>query len=153
MWNSDCGFVPVVDPDGRVVGIVTDRDICMGAYTQGRPLHEINVEIVMSREVFVCRPSDSPAQAQALMQQHKVRRLPVVDGEERVIGILSLGDIAYSMHSKQTMGADGMTWAGVAHTLASICEPRQFTPPPSEVVGSGIPSSIPPPPMVGLRAV
>src|SRR5262245_41708369 len=81
MWDSDCGCGPVVDSDQRVIGVIADRDICMGAYTQGRPLHEIKVEAVMSRDVHTCRASDAPAQAQAVMQQHKVRRVPVVDVE------------------------------------------------------------------------
>ena len=65
------------------------------------------------------------------MQERKVRRLPVIDEQSRLVGIVSLGDLAHCMHSQQTMGADGMTWIGVAYTLASVSEPRQFTPPPS----------------------
>jgi CBS domain-containing protein len=151
MWDTDCGCVPVVDAKGRIIGMLTDRDVCMAAYTQGRPLHEITVESVMSQDVQVCSPSDSPAMAQALMQQYKVRRLPVVDSERRVIGLLSLSDMAYCMQSQQTMGADGMTWLSVAHTLGAICVPRHFTPPPSEVPSRPSRPSVPFSPL-GLRA-
>jgi len=58
MWEYDCGCVPVVDRENVVVGIVTDRDICMGAYTQGRSLHVISVQEVMGRPVISCEPDD-----------------------------------------------------------------------------------------------
>ncbi len=58
MWERDCGCVPVVDRDNVVVGIVTDRDICMGAYTQGCSLHLIQVQDVMGTPVVCSEPDD-----------------------------------------------------------------------------------------------
>ena len=58
MWGHDCGVVPVVDDDGRVVGMITDRDICMAAYTQGVPLSAIRVENACSRTLRACRLDD-----------------------------------------------------------------------------------------------
>ena len=59
MWENDCGAVPVVDSDLKVIGMLTDRDICMAAYTQGKRLDEIPVVTAMSRQVVRCLPSAS----------------------------------------------------------------------------------------------
>ena len=124
MWENDCGAVPVVDRDGKLVGIITDRDLAMAAQLQGVALRESSVASTMARDVKCCAPQDTPATVQALMQQHKIRRVPVVDAERRLIGIISLGDLAYVMSSTQTLGGDGMTWTALAHTLAAVSQPR-----------------------------
>jgi CBS domain-containing protein len=94
MWERDCGALPVVDQEGRVAGMVTDRDICMAAYTQGRPIHAVPVEKVMAQHVFSCGANDSIEDAEAIMHQFHVHRLPVVDSEQHVVGVLSLDDLA-----------------------------------------------------------
>lgn len=94
MWDHDCGAMPVVDADGRLAGMITDRDICMAAYTQGRPLHEIPVTGAMARQVFSCYADDRIEEAEAVMAEKQVRRLPVVDDFNVPIGMLSLSDIA-----------------------------------------------------------
>ena len=58
MWEQDCGIVPVVDELSRVVGVITDRDVCIAAYTQGRPIQEIPAWSVMSRQVHTCHADD-----------------------------------------------------------------------------------------------
>jgi CBS-domain-containing membrane protein len=93
MWEADCGCVPVIDDQGNVVGIVTDRDICMAAYTQGRPLTEIAVGTIASKNVTTVNENDSLHQAEKLMHDVQVHRLPVVDGDRRLVGILSLNDL------------------------------------------------------------
>ncbi len=94
MWESDCGCVPVVDEQARPVGILTDRDVCMAAYTQGVALAAASVASAMAREVYSCGPADSLAEALKQMKTHRVRRLPVVDDDGRLVGIISLNDIA-----------------------------------------------------------
>lgn len=121
MWERDCGCVPIVDSDGELAGIVTDRDLCIAAYTRGLPLHEISLDSVMSRTVQTCRATDSVAEAERRMSTAQVRRLPVVGGLSSVVGILSLSDIAR---------ARGRTWVtrmigDVAKTLAAITAPRE----------------------------
>jgi len=69
MWDYDCGCVPVVNEQNEVVGLVTDRDICLAAYTQGRSLHETPIETAMAHKVISCRPEDDIAIAQALMKK------------------------------------------------------------------------------------
>lgn len=94
MWDTDCGAVPIVGADGRLCGLVTDRDACMGAYTKGLPLSAIRIADVMSKRIHTCKQDDTLAHAILLMAQAEVRRLPVIDGEGRPLGILSLADVA-----------------------------------------------------------
>jgi CBS-domain-containing membrane protein len=93
MWNHDCGIVPVLDGDGRVTGMISDRDICMAVSTQGRPASDIRVGDVMSNVIYSVSPDDDIYDAIGLMRERQIRRLPVVDQEGRLQGILSVGDI------------------------------------------------------------
>lgn len=93
MWDHDFGVVPVVDGNGRLAGILTDRDACMAGLMQGRALHEIQVEQAMSREVFTLAPHDPVSNAIELFLQKNVRRVPVVDGRGQLVGILSIADV------------------------------------------------------------
>jgi CBS domain-containing protein len=92
MWASDLSCLPVVDEGDRVVGIVTDRDICMAAFTQGKSLSAIPVREGMTRKVFTCADTDSIEQAVRTMIEHAVRRLPVVDSDGRLLGVVSRDD-------------------------------------------------------------
>ena len=126
MWERDCGFVPVVDENERVLAVVTDRDLCMAAYTQGKPLHEIQLHTLMSKELFSCRPDDDLAKAETVMRSRQVRRLPVTDGEGRLKGILSLSDITReaAKEAKSHPKKLEVSYAEVAETLADINIPR-----------------------------
>jgi|SoiMethySBSTD1v2_1073268.scaffolds.fasta_scaffold19929_10 CBS domain-containing protein len=124
MWEADCGCVPVVDDERRVVGIITDRDICMAAFTQNMPLWQSRVESAMARKVACVGADDSPVLAEEAMQRLQVRRLPVVDRAGTLVGLLSLADLAYAMESAVTFGADGMTWTALGRTLAALSRPR-----------------------------
>jgi CBS domain-containing protein len=123
MWEHDCGVVPVVDGQGRLVGMVTDRDICMAAYTQGQPLSQIRVPLAMAKEVHAVHDTDRVEAAEALMRRVRVRRVPVVDDEGRLKGILSMNDLARHVHPSPIgrMG-NGLSGDSVALTLAAICE-------------------------------
>ncbi len=127
MWEFDCGCIPVISANGngRLIGVVTDRDIAMAAYTQGRPLSAIPVSTAMANKVIACRADDSIDQAEALMRNNRVRRLPVVDQNERVFGILSLNDVAREAQREAAVGRRAqVTGEGVLQTMASLCEPR-----------------------------
>src|SRR5580765_5103655 len=107
MWERDCGVVPVVDNAGRPVGVVTDRDLCMAAYLRGLPLRSIRVAEVMSRDLCTIDSNADLTDAEHLMQSHQVRRLPVVSGDGRLIGILSLSDIAQGVMRNGSSRQDG----------------------------------------------
>jgi CBS domain-containing protein len=123
MWECDCGSVPVLDGQGMVCGLVTDRDICMAAYTKGVPLWDIFVRDVMSKVVHTARPEDSIESAIALMRKNKVRRVPVTDGG-RVVGMLSLGDLMRVFRSSRKDGAPHAYTEAIVETLVLISEPR-----------------------------
>ena len=122
MWQNDCGSLPVLqsDKDRRVVGMITDRDICMAAYHQGKSLKEIAVKDAMSRSVRACAPSDDVSEAEKLMRDAKVRRLPVVDDQSSLVGCLSLAQIVRKAGNGRNADIPGKE---VVETLASICEP------------------------------
>lgn len=122
MWEHDCGAVPVVDSEDRVVGMLTDRDVCVAAYTRGKPLWDIPVSIACSRALYSCQPDDTLQSAENVMRIAQVRRLPVVDGEGKLKGVLSLGDLATHVH-RAGRGADGLSYQSVALTLAAISQP------------------------------
>jgi len=127
MWDYDCGCVPVISANsqGALVGVVTDRDLAMAAYTQGRPLYAIPVTTAMARKVIACHIQDGISQAEALMRDNRVRRLPVLDQNERMVGILSLSDVAREAQREITAGKRAeVTEESVSETLASLCEPR-----------------------------
>jgi len=90
MWDHDCGCVPVVDEFNTIQGMITDRDVCMAALMQGRSLSEIPIGSAMSRAIDGCSPSDDVEKATELMRVRRVRRVPVLDAEGRVLGVLSL---------------------------------------------------------------
>jgi CBS domain-containing protein len=123
MWDTDCGVLPVVRDDGRLVGILTDRDICMSAWSQGRVLETIRADEAMSKQVFAVKPDQEIGVAERLMAEHRIRRLPVVDANEKPVGIVSMNDLA-----REVTRAGGRIKNGVARaidTLAAICQPRK----------------------------
>ncbi|MDL0432648.1 CBS domain-containing protein [Marinobacter sp. TBZ242] len=94
MWNNDCGAIPLVDEQEHPVGIITDRDICMGAALQHKPLWELRGEDISShRELYCCGPDDSIKEALQLMETHEIRRLPVINQYSQLCGMVSMGDI------------------------------------------------------------
>jgi CBS domain-containing protein len=94
MWEGDCGALPVTDESRRVIGVITDRDICIAAATRPRTEGEIPVRDVISKALYSCSPGDDVRAALDTMRAHKVRRLPVVDEKGRLTGIVSIHDIA-----------------------------------------------------------
>src|SRR5262245_52210147 len=117
MWDFDIGVLPVVDDRGQIVGIVTDRDACMAAFTQSQPLHHLPVSLAMSNHVITVRPDDTDVTVAKIMAKNKIRRVPVVDDSNRPIGMVSLNDLALCK-SREVPAQE------VAVTLAAICEHR-----------------------------
>ena len=135
-WDHDCGCSPVVDEEQKVVGMLTDRDLCMAAYFKGKPLGEIPVDATMSRQVCTCKADDTLVAAEKLMRSRKVRRLPVTDAAGRIVGIISLNDIALEAARERTQqGRRELSDAEVSETLAAVSEHRQ-APPPHLVVSA-----------------
>jgi CBS domain-containing protein len=121
MWDGDCGFCPVVDGSGQLVGVLTDRDLCMAAYTQGRPLGEIPVASAMARSLRACRPEDTVAVALQTMAEIQVHRLPVIDARGMVVGVVSLSDLLRAAVARPA----ALDANAVLRTLAVVTAPRQ----------------------------
>ena len=126
MLENDCGCLPVTTctGSGRLVGIITDRDVCMAAQSQKKPLSELQVDEVMERRVYTCNPGDAFAQAQATMWEERVRRLPVVNELRQVVGLLSLTDLAREATREQPPGQREITKAEICELLATISDPH-----------------------------
>ena len=123
MWERRCGSILVLDEGGLLAGVVTDRDICMAAYTQGRSLDEILVNAAMAHHVFAVSPDQNIEDAERAMAEHQIRRLPVIDAAGAAIGMLALNDLAIEAVQPDTAMSNGAI--KVAHTLAAICRPRR----------------------------
>ena len=120
LWERDCGAAPVLDEAGQLAGIVTDRDICMAAYTQGRALREIPVTTAMAHHVIAIRADESVDTAEHLMADNQIRRIPVLDTDGQVIGVLSLNDVVRQASCEKSIGVD----REFVETLAAVSQPR-----------------------------
>lgn len=125
MWDADCGWLPVTDGSRRVVGVITDRDICMTARLYATSLSDLRVGDVMTKEVCTCKARDDLVEAQAIMQEARVRRLPVVDESKRLIGVLSLADLAREAGREFETRKPGITKAEIGRVLATLCDRRR----------------------------
>ena len=120
MWEFDCGIVVIVNEKGKPAGVLTDRDICMGAYTQGRTLAEIPVTVAMAHDVISVHGDAVVEQAEALMRRHQLHRLPVMDSEGYAIGMVSMNDLARMAARAKRSGVN----REFVSTLAAVCAPR-----------------------------
>jgi len=93
MWNHNCGFLPVISPQQSVVGVITDRDMCMAMATRNRLPGQVTVQEVSSVVIYSCKPDDDVRAAMETMVDKKVRRLPVINAAGKLEGILSLDDV------------------------------------------------------------
>jgi CBS domain-containing protein len=120
MWEFDCGVIPLVDGEGRLAGIITDRDLCMAAYTQNKPLAQIQTSSAMAKDIVRCHQDDSIETVESLMRDNQVRRLPVVDAEGRPVGLFAMNDLARLAGRAKKSGVD----RELVRTLAAVCRPR-----------------------------
>jgi CBS domain-containing protein len=124
MWQRDCGCVPVVDEESHVVGMITDRDVCMAAYTRGVALSQALVRDAMSREVYACSGDQPVGVAEKLMQTRQVRRVLVTEPGGKLVGLLSMADIA--RETRITPGdLKPLSPASFVVAMAAITRPRQ----------------------------
>jgi CBS domain-containing protein len=128
MWDCDIGCLPVVDGDGRLIGMLTDRDVCMAAFHHDERLSGLRVAEAMTVEVYSVLPSATLEAAEQLMRDGQVRRLPVVDARGELRGLLSLNDLARATAWSNGAGLGALSDPAIVRTLAAIGEaapPRQ----------------------------
>lgn len=94
MWKGNCGFLPITGADGKVSGVITDRDICMALATRNKLAGEITAgEVSPNSKLFACSPEEEIHVALLTMRDAKVRRLPVIDAAGKAVGVLSMDDV------------------------------------------------------------
>jgi CBS domain-containing protein len=123
MLDADCGILPVVDDHGKLVGVVTDRDMYIALATRNRLASQLTVGEVARTQVFTCGPDDDVQSALATMKQHRVRRLPVEGFGGTVAGIVSMNDILLAAGPRNAVRSDA-----VVDTFQAICAHHHPTP-------------------------
>jgi len=124
MWDSDCGALPVLNVEGKVLGVITDRDICMAAATKNRPPSQITVWETISPRVFTCQPTEDVHVALDLMKREQVRRLPVVDEDGILQGVVCINDLILQAGWPQGKKAAELSTEDVMSTLKGISAHR-----------------------------
>ena len=124
MWDADCGVLPVLKDGREVVGLITDRDICMAMAMRDCHPTAVSAEEVITGEIYSVAPEDDVKKALEVMQQHRVRRLPVINPEGELKGMLSLNDIVLKAKEKRNGKVPEIGYADVVKTYKAICAHR-----------------------------
>jgi CBS domain-containing protein len=122
MWENDCGVLPIIKDGRKVIGMITDRDICMAVVMRDTNPSHVSVEEVMTGQVYSVKPEDDVDQALQAMQEHKIRRVPVVNTEGELEGILSMNDIVLNAKTSKGATAGSIKYDDVLKTYQAICQ-------------------------------
>ncbi|NWF71732.1 MAG: CBS domain-containing protein [Nitrospirae bacterium] len=124
MWDSDCGALPVLNVEGHVIGMLTDRDICMAAATKNKPASDITVWETARGTAYTCHLSDDVHTALDIMKREKVRRLPVVDEAGVLQGIVAMNDFVLLATDTKGAKAPAVSYEDVVRTMKAISAHR-----------------------------
>lgn len=124
LWNRNCGMLPIVDSQQKVVGVVTDRDLCVALGTRNRLPGDIRVSEVASGNIYSCRPEDDIHAALETMAKQKVRRLAVVNKTGALEGILSMDDVVLHAEAGGASRTTELSHAEVVDTLRQVYGPQ-----------------------------
>jgi CBS domain-containing protein len=124
MWDSDCGALPVLNVQGRVMGMITDRDICMAAATKNKPASDITVWETVSGKAYTCQMSDDVHTALDIMKRERVRRLPVVDEEGMLQGMVAMNDFVLLAGEAKGGKVPAISYDDVLRTMKAISAHR-----------------------------
>jgi CBS domain-containing protein len=124
MLKYDCGALPVVNDENKVIGMITDRDIAIAAATRARLASEIPVGEVISRKVYSATLDEDIHTALKVMRHEKIRRLLIVNRDGMLQGILSLNDIALRAEEEKGRHHPELTYEDAMSTVKAICEHR-----------------------------
>jgi CBS domain-containing protein len=108
MRADNLGALPVLD-GGRLIGMITDRDIVVRAVAEERPGGATSVREIMSEGLYYCLEDDEVERAAQVMAEHQVRRLPVVNRERRLVGVIALADLGRSVHGAARTALEGVS--------------------------------------------
>jgi CBS domain-containing protein len=132
MWKGDCGIVPVTDSNGKLIGVVTDRDICIAASTKDKAPSQIYASELPRGDVHACRPEDQAQTALTFMREHRVHRLPVTTQDGTLRGIISINDLVLAAGETADVSA-----AEVIATFKGICAHRAPLATPAKAAAAG----------------
>jgi CBS domain-containing protein len=118
MQRHNCGFLPVIGDGGNVIGVVTDRDMCIALGTRNRKPSDLRVWDVMPRKLFTCMAGDDIHCALNTLRDARIRRLPVIDRDGSLVGILSLDDIV--LHAREQLLRKDISYEDVENTYTAI---------------------------------
>ena len=125
MWDNDCGTVAVVDDENKAIGIITDRDICMAVALQHKSPGEIQVQEIMSQQLYTCEPDSDIINALKTLSFQKVRRLPVTDSDGHVEGMISIVDlITHAERGRRGIQIPDLSYDDTMTTLKAVCRPQ-----------------------------
>jgi len=122
MWIGNCGFLPVVGEDNKVVGVITDRDICVALGTRNCTAGNVTVREVMSGKMFACAPEDEIETVLETMRAGHVRRLPVITEAGALVGVVSIDDVIIHTERSGIAGSPGLSTVEVVKALQGINE-------------------------------
>ncbi|MGD8566833.1 MAG: CBS domain-containing protein [Gammaproteobacteria bacterium] len=118
MWDKNCGSIPVLDSSNNLVGIITDRDIAMGCALNHKAEWELKTnDILNNRSLFTCRSDEDIKNALQLMSDHHIRRLPVIDSNGQLQGVLSIDDIISLAQEDNSE----LSFRDTMNTLKQVC--------------------------------
>lgn len=120
MWEHNCGLLPVVGADQKLIGVVTDRDICIAMGTRNRLPGDLTIGEIATKEVFTCEPDEEIQEALDTIASNHVRRLPVVNRQGVVQGILSMDDIVLHGDLKKWEGGCELTSEEIIRSLKRL---------------------------------
>ncbi len=148
MWNGACGTLPVLTDSRKLWSMITDRDICIALGTRNLRASEVHVSEVAAPRYFACAPDDDIDVALKTMAAQEVRRLPVVDDEQKLVGILSIDDIILHAKTGSEINFDSRKTldAGLITTLKAICMHHEHDQSARAIVGRSSPTPFVPVP-------
>jgi len=135
LWRNNCGTLPVLDTGRKLMGPVTDRDMCIALGTKNCRASDLAVHEVAMKPVFTCGPNDDVHGALKTMRQHQIRRVPVVGEDGKLAGILCLDEIV--LHAEKATAA-GISYEDVVNTMKAICEHRAAEEPKSATMAAAV---------------
>lgn len=120
MWTGNCGFLPVLGANGEVVGVITDRDVCIALGTRHLAPGNVVVGEVMSTNVYSCAPEDDVHFALGAMKAGRVRRLPVIAKDGTLVGVISMDDVLLRAEATNVTKPDEISALEVVEAFRSI---------------------------------
>jgi CBS-domain-containing membrane protein len=137
LWRNNCGTLPVSGSDGKLLGVITDRDICIALGTRNWRASDLAVRDVAINPVFTCEPDDDVHEALKAMRKHQVRRIPVVHQDGKLAGIVCLDELVLHAEKPDSKKPVGISYEDVVNTMKAICEHRAAEGPKPATMAAG----------------